>query len=44
MDGVPPAAGTTNKSHLETREKFWQDTLKAASLYGGMNKRYVVRK
>ena len=37
-DGAP-APGTSIKTHLEKRCKLWQDSLKATSLYGGINKR-----
>ena len=39
IESVAPMVGIDMKEHIESREKFWQGTLKAAKLYGGLNKR-----
>ena len=39
IECVVPVPGKTIKEQLEIREKFWQGTLKAAKLFGGINKR-----
>ena len=39
IESVAPIQGVDMKEHMESREKFWQGTLKAARLYGGLNKR-----
>ena len=39
IECVEEVPGKTMKEQLEIREKFWQGTLKAAKLFGGINKR-----
>ena len=39
IESVAPIEGVDMKEHMEDREKFWQGTLKAAKLFGGLNKR-----
>ena len=39
IESVDHIQGTNMKEHLESREKFWQGALKAARLFGGINKR-----
>ena len=39
IESVASIPGVDMKEHMEAREKFWQGTLKAAKLFGGLNKR-----
>ena len=39
LESVEPVAGRPMKTTLEQRETFWQGTLKATRLFGGINKR-----
>ena len=39
IECVEEVPGKTRKEQLEIREKFWQGALKAAKLFGGINKR-----
>ena len=39
IESVEPIPGLNMKEHLKSREDFWQATLKASQLFGGINKR-----